>query len=185
MALLDFLFGSKDKTKKLPTMAPDQQQLLSQLVQMLGGGGQLGGLYQQGLAGLGEQMDISPEAFERFSEPYMRQFEEETIPGLAERFAGRGALASSGFGQALGAAGGGLQSQLAQLKSQLQQSALGDIMQQYQTGAGRALGAQPFGYQQQAGSAGLIPTAVTKWAGEGFKGLGQGLGYLGYPGFGG
>jgi hypothetical protein len=45
-------------------------------------------------------------------------FEQRTIPGLAERFAGMGGLKSSGFAGALGQAGSDLERQLAALRSQ-------------------------------------------------------------------
>lgn len=54
-----------------------------------------------------------------------RNFAQQTIPGLAERFGGMGSggsLNSSAFGQALGGAGADLQSQLAALQSQYGQN---------------------------------------------------------------
>lgn len=180
MAFLDFLFGSEDKTKQLPTMTPEQEQVLSQLLSSLGQEGQLGGLYGRGLAGLGELLDPSEQAFGRFADPYMRQFEEQTIPGIAERFAGGGALSSSGFGQALSSAAGGLQENLASLKAQLQQKAIGDILGQYQSMTGLGLGQKPFGYQQIQGSPGLLG-GIAQGAAEKF---GEGLGNFGSQGIG-
>jgi hypothetical protein len=124
----------KDQPGKLPTMTPQQENLLNRLTQMLGPGGSLGQGYQ-GALGLQQQlMDPSSEAVQQFAEPYMRQFEQQTVPGLAERFAGMGAmgggLSSSGFGQALGAAGGNLQAQLAALKAGLGQQAAQQLMGQ-------------------------------------------------------
>ena len=68
---------------------------------------------QQALSGLGKnQFDFAPiEAQAR------RGFAEQTIPGIAERFSKLGAQKSSAFGQQLGAAGAGLESDLAALKS--------------------------------------------------------------------
>jgi len=62
----------------------------------------------------------------------MDQFQNEIMPGIAERFASRGALGSSGFGQSLSTAGAGLSNTLAQLKAGLQQQAGDKIMGQYQ-----------------------------------------------------
>ena len=121
--------------EKVPTMTKEQQSVLSNLMQMLSSQGQLGQEYGQALGGLQEMMDPSASSYQRFEAPYLQQFEEQTVPGIAERFAGAGAqggaLSSSGFGQALGAAGSQLQTQLAGMKSGLQQQALRDIMQQY------------------------------------------------------
>ena len=68
---------------------------------------------QQALSGLGKnQFDFAPiEAQAR------RGFAEQTIPGIAERFSKLGAQKSSAFGQQLGAAGAGLESDLAALRS--------------------------------------------------------------------
>jgi len=58
---------------------------------------------------------------------YKKQFNEETIPGLAERFSSMGAQRGSEFRGALGQAGSNLEAQLAGLRSQygLKQAALG------------------------------------------------------------
>ena len=149
--------GQPGEFQKIPTMSPEQQQLLSKLLSLLGGEGQLGGGYEEGLSSLMELMDPSAASQQRFAQPYLEQFEQETVPGIAERFAGMGAqggaLSSSGFGQALGAAGSGLQTQLAGLKSQLQRGAIQDILGQYQGLLGKGLGAQPFMniYRQPSG----------------------------------
>lgn len=152
MALFDFLFGG---TEKMPTMDKNQKRMLSQIMNMLSPQGQLGQGYQ-GALGLQQQlMDPSSAATQQFMDPYMREFEQQTVPGLAERFAGAGAmgggLSSSGFGQSLSMAGSDLQSKLAALKSQLGQQAAGNLMNQFSGMSGQALGAQPFMYSQKAG----------------------------------
>lgn len=149
MDFMDFFIGSG--MKKVPTMSKGQQGLLNQMMQMLNPQGQLGGGYGNALNYQKQLMDPSSEAVHQFSAPYMQQFEQQTVPGLAERFAGMGAmgggLSSSGFGQALSSAGGNLQAQLAQLKAGLGQNAAQSLMQQYGQMSGQAMGAQPFGYQ--------------------------------------
>jgi hypothetical protein len=152
----DWLFGSKDKLKKVPTGTPEQQQfgghdLISMLQQMMNQGGGLNAAnqYDQSLLGQG------PEAFQNFSEPYLQQFQEQIVPQIAERFAGAGALSSSGFGQALGGAGAGLQSQLAQLFSQLQGQASGRQQNQFANLSQLGLGYSPFAYNKQEGSEGF------------------------------
>jgi uncharacterized phage infection (PIP) family protein YhgE len=169
------LGGTPDKLKKFQQYTPEQEQALSGLMQMLGQEGQLGQGYGQGLSGLQEMLDPSSAAYQRFEAPHLQQFEQQTVPGLAERFAGAGAqggaLSSSGFGQALGAAGGQLQTQLAGMKAGLQQEAIRDILSQYRGMLGTGLSAQPFGYSYQPGSPGLLSEAVRGYAGAGFPGL--------------
>lgn len=174
MGFMDFLFGS-NKMQKMPTMTKDQQGLLNQMMQMLGPQGQLGQGYQQGLGLQQQYMDPSSEAMQQFSQPYMNEFNQQTIPGLAERFAGMGAmgggLSSSGFGQSLSSAGGNLQAQLAQLKAGLGQQAAQSLMGQYGQMSGMGLNAQPFGYQKP--QQGLVPGFLQSWGQQGFPGVGS------------
>lgn len=172
--------GQYDKMKKFDTMSKEQKGLLNQLYQMLGMEGQLGQGYQ-GALGLQQQlMDPSSEAVQQFAQPYMDQFNQQTVPGLAERFAGMGGmgggLSSSGFGQSLSAAGGNLQNQLAALKAGLGQQAAQSLMGQYGNMTGTALGTPTFGYQQPnpSGYGGFLQS----WGQAGMPGLqqaGQGL----------
>jgi len=172
MGLFDFLFESKSKPGKLDTMTKEQQGLLSQIMQMLSPQGQLGQGYGQSLGYQQQLMDPNSEAVYQFSKPYMQEFEQQTVPGLAERFAGAGSmgggLSSSGFGQSLSSAGGNLQSQLAQLKAGLGQQAAQSLMSQYGGMSGQALGAQPFAYArpQQSGLGGFLQS----WGQAGFPG---------------
>lgn len=183
LGLLGGGFGRrKDKFKRFEQYTPAQQQTLNRLMQMLGPEGQVGQAYGQGLSGLQQMLDPSSAGYQRFEAPYLQQFEQQTVPGLAERFSGAGAqsgaLSSSGFGQALGAAGGQLQTQLAGMKAGLQQQAIRDILRQYSGMLGVGLGAQPFGYIYQPGSPSFGQSALTGWAEQGFPGLsqaGQGL----------
>lgn len=110
----------------ISTFSPDQQQLFSQLSQLLGPLlNQSGGYLQDLLSG-------SPESFQSFSAPYERQFREQTVPALAEQFAGVGGLSSSGFQQALGQAGAGLSENLASLREGLRSQIPGQIMSNLQ-----------------------------------------------------
>ena len=166
MAFLDFLIGSPGKTEKLPTMSNEQQALLTQLLQQLSGGGLKGG-YNESLEYLRNLLEGGEGSFEQFASPYKQEFESQIIPGIAERFAGKGALSSSGFGQALSSAGAGLTSQLAALKAGLQKGAAQDLLSQYQNTLGLGLGAKPYGYQSQQGQPGLLQPLL--------QGLGQAL----------
>lgn len=172
----DFLFGTDDQTDQLSNYTPEQRQYFDQFIQQLMGLQGQGGGVNQATNLLQQYMDPQSEVYRNFEKPYQQQFEQETVPMLAERFAGAGAqggaLSSSGFGQALGAAGSNLQTNLAQMKSQMQRQSIGDILGLFQNMTGQALGAQPFSYQFKPGSQGLVPTALTAFAG----GLGRSMG---------
>lgn len=95
-----FLGGSPAGIETFNQYTPEQQQAFSQVL-------------QQALSGLGKnQFDFAPiEAQAR------RGFSEQTVPAIAERFSKLGAQRSSAFGQQLGAAGAGLEGDLAAMKS--------------------------------------------------------------------
>lgn len=171
----DWLFGSPDKLKKVATGTPQQNAAantalgqygnqLQQQQQMT----QPGGGYDLSQNYYNQLLQPGAEGFDQFSEPYLKNFMEQMLPRIAEQYAGSGALSSSGFGQSLGGAASGLQGQLAQLFSQLQQNAAGAQTNQYnQLGqsanqsAQIGLGFQPFGYQQKQGSGGVLgPLAI-------------------------
>lgn len=145
-SIWDFLFGKKGKTEQLPAISPEQQQLLNQL---LGG---LSGPMGAGLGNLQQILSGDPEAFKAFEAPARTAFEQQTVPGIAERFSGAGAQSSSAFGQTLGQAGANLEEQLSAQRAGLQSQALGQLSGLL----GQGLGAKPFGYQQTPGSQGFI-----------------------------
>lgn len=101
------LTGYGSTTEQLPRFSPEQQSALSQLL-------------QQGL---------SNADFSNIEKQARTQFQTQTVPSIAERFAGlsSGPAGSSRFRGALGAAGAGLEQNLAALRSQygLQQLGLG------------------------------------------------------------
>jgi hypothetical protein len=120
---MGFFSGTKARNEQLSTVTPQQagtnvaantgvQQLIPYLLQNLMGGPQGQGRF-----------DFGP-----IAQRARTQFEQQTIPSIAERFntLGRGALSSSGFAQTLGGAGAGLQEGLAAQESQfgLQQQGL-------------------------------------------------------------
>lgn len=153
----EWLFGSPDKIKKVPTGNEFQQSLhdsiLSQVLGMSqqGGGYNLAQNYFNNLLGQNSQ-----DAYNQFSAPYLQQFQEQILPQIAERFAGSGSLSSSGFGQALGGSASNLQGQLAQLFAELQKQAAGAQTNQYNQLAQQGLNYQPFAYQNQRGSSGFL-----------------------------
>lgn len=139
-------------------------------------------LYQQGQQYLSGILSQSPEAMQQFEAPAMRQFNEEIVPGIAERFSGMGARNSSAFQQAMGQAGTGLAERLAAMRANLgmqaTQQGLGyaltpfqQALQQQQLTLGRTglgLGTAPFGYQAFQGTPGFGSSIA--------GGLGQGAG---------
>ncbi len=152
--------------RQLSTLSGGQNQLLKQLLGSLQGQSsniQQSPLFQQGSSFLQNLLSGSPEATAAFEAPYLRQFNEQIVPGLAERFSGLGAGAqsSSAFSQALGAAGAGLQENLAGLRGQLQLGALPQALgyaqqpiSNFQGLAGLGLGTQARGY---------VPKQVPFW----------------------
>lgn len=162
MKLNEFLFGSDSKMKQLSNYNPQQNQGLNQIMSMLLGMGKQGGGMQQSMQYLQDLLNPDSETMKQFEEPYMQQFNQETLPGIAEKYAGMGALSSSGFGQALGGAGANLQSQLAQLKSGLRGQAAQGLMGQYNQLAGMGLNAQPFSYMEKQANPGAVMPMLTE-----------------------
>lgn len=177
----DWLFGSGPKLQQKPTGTQAQtqfggQDLIGFLQKMMGEGGGLNqaNQYDQSLLQGGPGQQGGGGAYDQFSQPYLQQFQEQVLPMIAERFAGGGALSSSGFGQALGGAGAGLQSQLAQLFSSLQGQASGRQQNQFQNLSSLGLGYNPFAYHEKQGTQGFLAPFLTAAAGN-IKGIG-GLG---------
>ncbi len=167
--------GSKDKLSKVDNYSPQQSQFLNNMMQMLGSGN-VGQGQQEGTDLWRQMLNPSDESFNKFADPYKRQFEQETVPMLAERFAGAGGgmgggLSSSGFGQALSSAGGNLQSTLAALKSNLGMQAASGLTGQYGNLAGMGLGAQPFNYTYRPGGASALQGFLGGYASSGFPGM--------------
>ena len=181
MNLSKFLFGGDDKIKKKSNFNPQQQQFfqqfLGQLMNLQGQGGQggQGGGLENAFNLLQQYMDPNSQGYKDFEAPYLNEFNEQTLPGIAERFAGGaqgGALSSSGFGQALGGAASQYKSNLTGMKQNLQKSNLMDFINTYLNQTSQALGASPFMYANRPGNAGVIPGALSGFAG----GLGRGFG---------
>lgn len=128
MGALDFLFGKKAKDEKRELFSPEQTQLLDQL--RGGAGAQVPQMFQF----LQQLLSQDPEQMKAFEAPARRQFEEQTLPTIAERFTGMDAQKSSAFGQQLGQAGAGLEEQLSAQRSGLGMTALQQLMSMLGTG---------------------------------------------------
>jgi len=150
--------------EKVSALTQGQGGFLDMLMQMLSGLGMQGGQ-----AGIQHYLDIlsnKPGAFEAFEAPYKRQFQEEIMPGIAEQYAGAGAMSSSAFPLAAAQAGKGLTEQLASLRAGLQGQAAQGLMGGLQGLGGLGLGTKAFGFQQK-------PSGFMNMFGGG---LGQGIG---------
>lgn len=123
MANLDWFTGSRGKNKRLSTKTDKQLGWLDQSATGL----QNNPLYQQGSNYLQQMLSNDPAAMAAFEAPYMRNFNEQIAPGLAERFAGMGTggsgLSSSGLNNSLAQAAITLQERLAALRSGMQMNA--------------------------------------------------------------
>lgn len=143
--LSDFFLGSKPQTQQLSRFTPQQQGLQNQGIQ------QLMQMLQQGQ---GQAPSFAP-----IAQKARTQFNTQTIPSLAERFTSLGAQNSSAFQGALGAAGAGLEENLASMESQygLQQNQQNQQLLQLLLG----LSSQPsFENIVQGGQSGLFQGAA-------------------------
>lgn len=131
MAFLDFMFGEKEKPLQLPLYSPGQETVMGKLRQ--GAEGQLPDMFQF----LQQILSQDPKMMEQFQAPAMRQFHEEIIPGIAEKFTGMGAQKSSAFTQALGGAGAGLAERLGSQRAGLGMDAIGKLKELLSGGLGK------------------------------------------------
>ncbi len=166
-----WLFGRDPKLKKIDTHSEGQNQFFDQFLQQLMQS-QQGQTMQQGEQGFGQAQDylsglLGPGGFEKFAQPFNQQFEQQIMPRIAEKFAGygnsSGALSSGGFAQALSGGASDFQSKLAQLFSQLQQNAAGqlssnygNLQNNYNQQAQIGLNYEPFAYHQDPGKQGMF-----------------------------
>ncbi len=114
------LFGSPEAIENVPTITPQQQGIM-ELLQQLGAFG-----LQNPTAG-----------FEPIEQQARNQFQQNTIPGIAERFTSMGsgnALSSGTFASQLGQAGAGLEGDLASQKAQFGQQNIQQLLQMLQLG---------------------------------------------------
>lgn len=128
MAFLDFLFGKGEKVDQIPKYNPTQEATMGELLS--GGRGQL----PQGFEFLNEILSNNPELINQFQAPAKREFSEEILPTIAERFSGMNAQKSSAFGQQLGKAGERLEEALSSQRSGMKANALSQLQSLLQGG---------------------------------------------------
>lgn len=118
----------KPEAEKIDRFTPEQEELQNKILKMFEGqfgqGIQGRPSFQAGESYLTNLLSGNPESFQNFEEPFKRQYFEETVPALAERFSSLGAQRSSGFQNALAKSGSDLSQNLAAMRSGLQMQAL-------------------------------------------------------------
>jgi hypothetical protein len=143
------LFGKPGEIRALPTTTTEQGQALDQL---------LGGAQQQLPDAFGFLSNIlgqSPEAMQQFQAPALRQFREQIVPDIAQRFGEVGGLQSSGFQQALGQGAERLTENLAAQRAGLGFQGLGQLQNLLK------MGLEPrFQYQTIPESPGFVQNAI-------------------------
>ncbi len=109
----------------------------------------LQGGYDQATGLLQKYLDPNSDIYKNFEQQYLNNFNERTLPAIAEQFAGfsgEGAgLQSSGFGQALSSGARGLQTDLAAMKSGMQRDAIKDYLNLYNQQSTQLQNAKPIG----------------------------------------
>lgn len=129
------------KVKQLGLLTPEQETGLKDYMQH---GIEESPLYGAGSDFLQRLLSGDPEMMQQFMQPYMNQFNQQIIPGIAERFAGMGtgagAGSSSAFNQTATQAGSNLMAQLAQLRGNMQMQGAGQGLQYAQQPFSNTLG---------------------------------------------
>jgi len=168
----NFWMGTPAKTEQLPTMSPQQQQMFEGLLSMVQG--------QQGNVSkyMNDLFSDDPQALQRMFAPAQREFQEQTIPGIAEQFSGMGsgAQSSSAFGQTLGAAGASLSEKLASMREGLRSQGMSSFQNMMQQG----LSKEPFAYQQTPRQPGFLESVIGPALGATGSAAGS---YFGGPAF--
>ena len=133
-AILSLVGGlTGDKAKQGSTYNKGQLGLIDEAVQSLRGGApnvEQNQNYQTGQNWL-QSMFNDPQFFNQFEAPLQRQFQEQTVPDLANRFASMGsggALGSTGFRNQLAREGSNLSTNLGALRGGMQQQAIPQLL---------------------------------------------------------
>lgn len=107
-----FFTGKRAKTEQIPIFAPEHIPALNELLSLLMG--QKGGQGQeQGQAGMLSDFFGAEKSFEPIAQQARTQFQQQTVPSIAERFSAMDGQRSSAFPQMLGQAGSQLEQGLA------------------------------------------------------------------------
>lgn len=118
----EFMFGTPQKNYQVSTLGPEQEPLKNQAI-AAGRGRGAGGAFGDSADYYRNLLSDDSEDYNAFAAPEMRRYQEQTIPDLAEQFAGMGsgALSGSGFRNASVSAGTDLGERLGAIRAQLRQ----------------------------------------------------------------
>lgn len=139
MALMTAITGAgaaatANKGEMGSTYSKGQRSLIDDLLSQVKGMGNMDITQNQGYQTGNEwlqSMFNDPEFFKSFEAPLQRQFQEQTIPDLANRFAGMGsggAMGSTAFRNQLGREGSNLSTNIAALRGGMQQQAIPQML---------------------------------------------------------
>lgn len=152
--ILQAFTGSQGKMGS--TYNRGQRSLIDDLVGQVKGRGDQSDITQNPQFQQGQDWLMSlfndPEFFNKFEAPLQRQFQEQTVPDLANRFAGMGsggALGSTGFRNQLAREGSNLSTNIGALRGGMQQGAIPQLLGYSQ---------QPFNQYQTLLQNALTPT---------------------------
>lgn len=147
------LGGKKGETKS--SFAPNQLSAIDDVLRQIKGGApniSQNQNFQTGQDFL-QSMFNDPSFFNKFEQPLRRDFEENVVPSLANRFAAQGSggsLGSTGFRNQLAREGSNLETNLAALRGQMQSNAIPQLLGYSQ---------QPFSNYLSLLQSALTPTA--------------------------
>lgn len=168
------------------TYNPNQLGLIDNLISQIKGGNKditQNQNYQQGqnwLSGLFSD----PDFFKNFEAPLQRQFQEQTVPDLANRFASMGsggAMGSTGFRNQLAREGSNLSTNIAALRGGMQQQGVNQALQYGQQPIQNMMqmlqsALQPTQNVYQGPTAGPLGNIMSSLAGGAAQGFGQNWG---------
>ena len=159
-----FFFGDKGGRENI--YSPEQQRLQSHMYQQAQTGITGNEGYQKGSDYINRLLSNDPQAYAAFEAPYKQQYEQQVIPGIAERFAGMGAgnQSSSAFRNELAQAGGNYTTGLAALRANMQMQALPQALNYAQAPMQNLAQMGQFGfkspYEEREGSQGIAQPAL-------------------------
>lgn len=162
----EFIFGRKDKAKKMSNFTPEQEQFFSQLFGGFGGEGPFASLF-----GEFDPQNATDTFQKAVSDPAMMNFRQQVIPQIMQGFADQGA--SSGLNQTLATSGRDLENNLS---SQLAQFVYNSQLQHNQNrmgGINQILGTKAFSPYVKQGSSGALYSMLEQFANGAGKALGS------------
>ena len=176
----EFLTGTPEVRENVSTLRPEQEPLYQQAVNA-GLNPGAGGAFGTAADYYKNNLSDNPADMQAFAAPEVRRFNEETIPGISEQFAGMGAggLSSSGFQNAAVNAGTDLSERLGSIRANLRQQSAQGLQNIGQTG----LNSYSNNMVTQPGSEGFLSqiapavgNAISSFAGGYAKSLGNSFG---------